>query len=62
MTTWFISIKIVHHNGGIYEEYEIFDVDSAKSGREVLDEYLAAKAAEHFTQEDRILVISFNKV
>jgi len=62
MNSWFISYKVIHHNGGVYEHFEIFDADSSKSANEVLDEALDKIAQAHFTQPDRIMVVAFNRV
>ncbi|EHD6704364.1 TPA: hypothetical protein JLF01_002047 [Escherichia coli] len=62
MNSWFISYKVIHHNGGVYEQYEIFDTDSTKSANEVLDEALDKIAQANFTQPERVMVVSFNRV
>ncbi|ADF60887.1 Uncharacterised protein [Enterobacter cloacae] len=62
MNDWFMSYKIYHTNGGVFENFEIYGASSSKSASTVLIECTQKLASDYGVKPEQIMFISFNRV
>ena len=62
MNQWFMSYKIYHKNGGVFENFELYGANSSQSAIDVIKTFSQKLAQEHGVTVDQIMFVSFNKV
>ncbi|MEI7248359.1 hypothetical protein WCT80_18545 [Pectobacterium carotovorum] len=62
MNQWFMSYKIYHENGGVFENFDFYGADVSQSAIDVIKTVSKKLAEEHGVRIDQIMFVSFNKV